>query len=92
MLRVMTIVLLGVGLAASAAAAETADGATTTEQASKQTCRKAEINPVTGHVFCFDPIGAAVEAPPDSLKPKCEVQSRGQWTWAPNCTPDPEGM
>jgi len=22
-----------------------------------QTCRKAEVNPVTGHVLCIDPLG-----------------------------------
>src|SRR5262249_48700170 len=27
-------------------------------------CRKAEVNPVTGHVLCIDPIGAPVQAPP----------------------------
>jgi hypothetical protein len=34
----------------------------------------------------------AVEAPPDDMKPTCETQSRGQWTWAPNCDPAIEGM
>ena len=51
----------------------------------------AEINPVTGHVLCIDPLGAPVEAPPDEAKPKCKQDSRGQWTWSPNCTPTPEG-
>ena len=55
-------------------------------------CVTAEINPVTGHVLCIDPLGAPVEAPPDEAKPKCKQDSRGQWTWSPNCTPAPEGM
>lgn len=29
-----------------------------------QTCRTADVNPVTGHVLCIDPLGAPVEAPP----------------------------
>lgn len=59
--------------------------------APKPACKTAEVNPVTGHVFCIDPLGAAVEAPPDSMKPECEEQSRGQWTWAPSCAPAPKG-
>jgi len=55
-------------------------------------CKTAEVNPVTGHVFCIDPLGAEVAPPPDSMKPKCEEESRGQWSWAPNCEPVVEGM
>jgi hypothetical protein len=58
----------------------------------KPACKTAEVNPVTGHVFCIDPIGAPVETPPDSMKPECEEQSRGQWTWAPSCDPAAKGM
>jgi len=83
--KIAVAVLLASLCARSAVAAETAN------ETQGPACRKAEINPVTGHVFCIDPLGAQVEAPPDSIKPKCETQSRGQWTWAPNCTPDPEG-
>jgi hypothetical protein len=53
-------------------------------------CKRAEINPITGHVFCIDPLGAHVEAPPESIAPKCERNSRGQWTWAPSCRLEPE--
>jgi hypothetical protein len=28
-------------------------------------CLKAEINPVTGHILCIDPLGAPVEPPPE---------------------------
>jgi hypothetical protein len=40
--------------------------------------------------FC----GAAAFAPlpPEAALPCKPEQSRGQWTWAPNCTPVPEGM
>jgi len=86
MYKSVVAVVLGVALCAgSASAAESTDGA------KGPACKTAEINPVTGHVFCIDPLGAHVEAPPASDKPKCDEQSRGQWTWAPNCTPDLEG-
>jgi hypothetical protein len=55
-------------------------------------CETAEINPVTGHVFCIKPLGAPVEAPPDEAKLPCKQDSRGRWSWAPNCAPMPEGM
>jgi hypothetical protein len=61
------------------------------EPAPPPKCVTAEINPVTGHVFCINPLGAPVEAPPDEAKPTCKQDSRGQWTWSPNCTPTPEG-
>ena len=54
-------------------------------------CKRAEVNPVTGHVFCIDPLGADVAPPPDSVKPDCVEQSRGQWTWAPTCEPLVDG-
>jgi hypothetical protein len=80
--RTLVVMLLGMTLAAGAAAAD---------ETNAPACKKAEINPVTGHVFCIDPLGAAVEAPPEDIKPNCDAQSRGQWTWAPNCTPEPQG-
>ena len=40
------------GLAGVTTAAEAA------EEAPPPKCRKAEINPVTGHVLCIDPLGA----------------------------------
>ncbi len=85
MRRVAMMVLLSVALTAVAAAEETAPAA-------QPKCKTAEINPVTGHVSCIDPLGAPVEAPPEEAKPPCKQDSRGQWTWSPNCTPVPEGM
>ena len=56
-------------------------------------CLKAEINPVTGHVLCIDPLGAPVEPPPEAKLPcKTPEDSRGQWSYAPNCAPQVEGM
>ncbi|MGA7456250.1 MAG: hypothetical protein WBW51_02825 [Methyloceanibacter sp.] len=57
-------------------------------------CLKAEVNPVTGHVLCIDPLGAAVEPPPEEAKLPCKKpeEARGQWSYSPNCTPEIEGM
>jgi len=80
--KIVVAVLLGTALCAgSAFAANETQG---------PACKRAEINPITGHVFCIDPLGARVEAPPESIAPKCESNSRGQWTWAPNCRLDPK--
>jgi hypothetical protein len=32
-------------------------------------CLKAEVNPVTGHALCIDPIGAPVDPPPAAELP-----------------------
>src|SRR5262245_2959677 len=79
---VASAILLGL------AGVPTAAGAAEEAQAPK--CHKAEINPVTGHVLCIDPLGAAVEAPPEEAKPRCKPKdARGQWSWGPNCAPEP---
>ena len=52
-------VVLGIAMAASAAAAEE------TQSAAKS--QVAEINPVTGHVFCIRPQGAPVAPPPSDI-------------------------
>ncbi len=83
MMRVVIGAMLGVWLAAVVSGALAAEGTNT-----EPVCRKAEINPVTGHVFCIDPKGAAVPPPPEDIAPACnEDESRGQWTWSPNCRP-----
>jgi hypothetical protein len=55
-----------------------------------ETCRKAEVNPVTGHVFCFDPIGAPAEAPPAAAEIPCraDAHSGAGWSWSPKCKPE----
>ena len=53
-------------------------------------CRHAEVNPVTGHVLCIDPLGAAVEAPPADAMSPCEpLKHDGEFTYAPNCKDRP---
>ncbi len=85
---VLTSLVIAIGLAGGAAGAAAAEPA---GQAEAAKCRTAEVNPVTGHVMCIDPLGAAVEPAPAELAPPCKAEdSRGQWTWAPNCNPRPE--
>ena len=50
-------------------------------------CLKAEVNPVTGHALCIDPIGAPVEPPPAAELPPCKPDERSNeaWTWGPKC-------
>jgi hypothetical protein len=83
MWRVAMVALIGVGLAAGGAVAAE-------EPAPAPQCEKAEINPVTGHVLCIKPLGAPVEPPPAEAKAPCKDEDvRGQWSYGPNCTPDP---
>ena len=78
-------------LAGGVAAAETS--AETSEQAAQPKCLTAEVNPVTGHVLCIDPLGAPVEPlEPEAMAPCKTEDARGQWSYALNCAPAPEGM
>ena len=59
MMRVSASLMFAVvALAGGAASAAPAD------QPAAPKCLKAEVNPVSGHVLCIDPLGAAVEPPP----------------------------
>jgi hypothetical protein len=90
MQRTTIALVLALASFAGGASAETAGGASPQTQAK---CLKAEVNPVTGQVLCIDPLGAPVEPLPPEAAARCKPdQQRGQWAWAPNCTPEPEGM
>jgi hypothetical protein len=85
--------LIGLGvLAILGTSGESALGAGADGEAPEaaQTCRKAEVNPVTGHVFCFDPIGAPVAAPPQAAEVPCKAEAHtGEaWSWSPKCKPE----
>lgn len=94
MLRAITLVMIGVAIwgslgapgarAGEEALAPDADAAVPT---APQTCRRAEVNPVTGHVFCFDPLGALVEPPPAAADTPCKPGThKGEaWTFGPKC-------
>jgi len=82
---------LVLGAAALVALAGPALAAGETDRA-KPECRKAEVNPVTGHVLCVEPLGAAVEAPPSDAMSPCEpLKHDGDFTYAPNCEDKPSG-
>lgn len=84
---------LAIGALLLSVAMTPALAADTSGETAEPQCRKAEINPVTGHVFCFDPLGAPVEPLPSDAKPDCKPEdARGQWSWGPNCTPRPGEM
>ncbi len=46
------------------------------EQPAKPACITAEVNPVTGHVLCIEPLGAAVEPPPPEAALPCKAAGR----------------
>ena len=56
-------------------------------------CLKAEVNPVTGHVLCIDPIGAPVDPPPAASEAPCKPDARSDqaWTWGPKCKSEKPG-
>lgn len=59
MRKAFVAMLLGILFGAGASVAAETDG-----DRAAPACKTAEVNPVTGHVMCIDPLGAAVEAPP----------------------------
>ena len=50
-------------------------------------CLKAEVNPVTGHALCIDPIGVPVDPPPAAELPRCKPDKRSNeaWSYRPKC-------
>jgi hypothetical protein len=56
--------------------------------AASPACLQAEVNPVTGHTLCINPLGAPVP-PPSSALPPCAPNTHGTETWSyqPNCEP-----
>jgi hypothetical protein len=93
MLRATMIVPAGL-VSAVVVLAAGAVSAAPAEQPAPTKCLKAEVNPVTGHVLCIEPLGAAVEPPPPEAALPCKRPEdvRGQWSYSPNCTPQVEGM
>jgi hypothetical protein len=52
-------------------------------------CRVAEVNPVTNHAHCIDPIGAPLEGQVE--KPCQGMHQTGQWTMTNGCDAPPPG-
>jgi hypothetical protein len=46
-------------------------------------CRVAEVNPVTNHAHCIDPIGAPLSV--QTEKPCLGMHQTGQWTMGNGC-------
>ena len=99
MRRIMTPVVVGLALAASLAGAGAlagdrplaADASDTAAPQAAPACLEAEVNPVTGHALCVNPLGAPVEAPPAAAELPCEPEQHGAapFTFKPNCKPRP---
>jgi len=55
--------------------------------------RKAEVNPVTGHVLCIDPLGAPVAPPPSASEAPCKPDARTTeaWSYGPKCKSEKPG-
>ena len=81
MRKVTRRVLTGLAFAASLFATAALAGALAASEgdpaSAAATCRKAEVNPVTGHVLCIDPLGAPVEAPPASTELRADPMRIG---------------
>jgi len=93
-MKTLGLIALGLlGFLATAGDHAWAGEGTTAAAGATETCRKAEVNPVTGHVFCFDPIGAPVEAPPAASEVPCraDAHSGEAWSWSPKCKPEDAG-
>ncbi len=77
MRRRVVLMLFGVILLAGGAHAAEEDG---------PVCKRAEVNPVTGHVLCVDPLGAEVAPAPKADPCEADAHSGEDWTWRPSCT------
>lgn len=99
MRRIMTPIVLGLLFAASFAGAGVlagdqpmaADASNTAAPQTAPVCLEAEVNPVTGHALCVNPLGAAVEPPPAAAELPCEPDQHraAPFTFKPNCKPHP---
>ena len=94
MRNVTRVVLAGLAFAtslAATAALAASEGGPASNAA--PTCRKAEVNPVTGHVLCLDPLGAPVEPPPSASDVPCKPGAHADqaWTWGPKCKSEKPG-
>ena len=73
--RSLAMAAVGIALVAAAGGQAFAESAGDAGPTAASKCLKAEVNPVTGHVLCIDPIGAPVEPPPAAEIP-CKPDQR----------------
>jgi len=60
----------------------TNQSAQSTEEPGAVKCRKALVNPVTGHAICIDPKGAPVDPPPrEALQRPCPPRKHDDDPW-----------
>ena len=91
----MTPIVIGLAFAASLSGSGVlagewplaADAGDAAAPQAAQACLEAEVNPVTGHALCVNPLGAPVEAPPASAALPCPPQQHaaGPFTFEPRC-------
>ncbi|HKH81790.1 MAG TPA: hypothetical protein VKA03_09335 [Methylovirgula sp.] len=79
--------LIGAALLGSAVLTAQAMAQTPTPPAK---CRVAEVNPVTNHAHCIDPVGAPLDV--QSEKPCQGMHQTGQWTMSNGCDTTPAGV
>jgi hypothetical protein len=79
--KLMGAALLGSALFAAHAMAQT-------NAAPPVKCRVAEVNPVTNHAHCIDPIGASLD---DPQKPCQGMHQTAPWTMSNGCDVSPDG-
>lgn len=91
-MRLLLVVCLGAALTGPARAGEPVAGGSEPPKEASIHCQVAEVNPVTGHVFCIKPLGAPVEAPAASENAPCKPDRRTDavWSWGPQCNRQPE--
>jgi hypothetical protein len=99
MRRIVTPIVMGLLFAASLAGSGAlagdrpvaADAGDAAAPQAAPACLEAEVNPVTRHALCVNPLGAAVEPPPAAAELPCEPDQRGAapFTFKPNCKPRP---
>jgi hypothetical protein len=97
MRRIMTHLVIGLAFAASLVGSGVlagerplaADAGDAAAPKPAQACLEAEVNPVTGHALCVNPLGAPVEAPPAAAAAPCPPQQQqraaGPFTFEPRC-------
>jgi hypothetical protein len=86
----LVVTVLASGLATAEGASPKAEDSAASA-GTAPACLQAEVNPVTGHVLCVNPLGAPVEARPASGMLPCAPgpHTTEVWSYRPNCKSEP---